>query len=1008
MAEKQNYIGIAMGLDVSDLKSGLQETKKEITKANKTFQNETAGMDKWSDNVEGLQAKLKQLGEVLTQQKKNYAGISAELDNAKKKYGENSEQVRRLSSQLLDCDTQIKKLEKAHSNYSDKLQEVERETTGLRGATNKLKNALKDTEDQTDKLKGGFTVLKGAVANLVSSGINALVSGLSNAVTESQEFRRELSFLEQGAEDAGVSFEKAKDKVKEVYSVFGEEDSAVEGLNNLMTAGFDGAALDKITEQLTGASIKWKDTLKFEGLADGLQETLATGTAIGPFVELLERGGIVAEDFNAGLAAASTEAEKQAYVLDTLSSLGLEGIAQGYKDANKSLIENAEAQFEYNQTMGEVGEKVEPVFTEIKQGWADVLKAALLAADGIDLEALRTGIQNAFQWFIDTAMPKIREFVDFVMANKTPILATVGAIGAAFLAWNVVSMITGVITTIQTLITVLPVLKTAITAVNTAMRANPIGIIITLIGGLVLAFVTLWQESETFRNFWIGLWNKIKAVVQPVITYIGQAFSNTWNAIKKVWSVVADWFKGVWNKIKSIFSSNTVKQGIASPFSNAWKAIKTIWDAVVGYFKLIWSNIKSVFSVVQSVLSGDFRGAWNGIKSIWNNTKSYFSGIVKNILGYFGDLPDKFISVGKDMINGLIQGVKNAAGKLATAAKNAVKDAVNAAKKFLGIHSPSTLMRDEIGIPMGQGIGEGILYSTKIINDDLKELADSLDTELDTNIDVPIDEPDCDSLCEPVITAWDMIKNTWDDAPAYFENIWKSIRGVFSAVPNYLCECFEEALSSIESLLSEGFSSGLSDSIKEFESNLVDSMKNIVTATNEAIAKILELQALDDKTSNKKPFISEIPDSVPRNDEGAIIGQGISQGIITGVEESSGGIIDSVVEFGNNLINGVKDFFGINSPSKVFAEQIGVPLAQGISAGLMSQSRAIASDVAAFTGNLTANAANVAAGSSISSTGNAGVGGNISYTQIINAPKTPKRIDIYRDTRNLLSLRGGY
>lgn len=769
-----------MGLDVSDLKAGLNETKKEITKANKTFAAETAGMDKWSDNVDGLKAKLDQLKTVLANQKKNYAGISAELEEAKKKYGENSEQVKRLTNQLLDCTTTIKKIEKAQDKWSDKLEEVERETTGLRGATNKLKTALKETDDTTEKLRGGFTVLKGVLAGLVTSGINALVSGLSNAVTESQEFRRELSYLEQAADDAGVSFEKAQEKVKGVYAIFGEEDSAVEGLNNLMTAGFDGAALDKITDQLTGAAIKWHDTLKFEGLADGLQETLATGKAIGPFVELLERGGLTAEDFDAGLAAATTTAEKQAYVMNTLSSLGLEGITAGYRDANKSLIENAEAQFEYNQTMGEVGEKVEPVFTTIKQGWGDVLKAALLASGGIDLEALRTGIQNAFQWFIDTAMPKIREFVEFVFANKEPILAAIAGIGAAFLAWNVVSMIAGVITTIQTLIAVFPALKAGILAINAAMRANIIGIIITLIGALILGFVALWQKSEAFRNFWIGLWNKIKAAVQPVIAYLGQAFSNAWVKIQNVWSKAVSWFSKIWVGIRQVFS--VVQAVLSGYFRGAWSDIKLIWDAATGYFRLIWSNIKGIFSVVKSVLSGDFRGAWEGIVSIWNNSTGYFRGLIDTIFGFFGELPGKLISIGQDMIDGIKQGVMDRVESLASAVANAAKRALDAAKRALGI----------------------------------------------------------------------------------------------------------------------------------------------------------------------------------------------------------------------------------NSPSKVFAEQIGVPMAQGIGAGLMSQSRTIASDVATFTGNLTAGAANVAGDSSNSSTGNGGVGGNISYTQIINAPKQPSRIELYRQTKNLLSLRGGY
>lgn len=737
----RNYIGIAMGLDVTDLKSGLQETKKEIQTANKQFSAATSGMDDWTKSTDGLNAKLKQLDTVLKNQKKNVAGIEAELKKSREQYGENSEQVRRLTDKLLDATAAVGKTEKAQRKYSKQLEEVERETKDVKDATGRMSKSFGEADDATQKLKGGFTILKGTLAALVAGGITAFVSGLSNAVQESREFRQELAYLEQGAEDAGVSFEKAKDKVKEVYAVFGEEDSAVEGLNNLMAAGFDGDALDKITDQLTGAAVKWHDTLKFEGLADGLQETLATGKAIGPFVELLERGGIVAEDFDAGLAAATTTAEKQAYVMDTLASLGLSEVAEGYREANKSLVEGAEAQFEYNEAMGQVSERVEPVFTTIKQGWTDVLNAALSASDGVDLEGMRASIQDAFSWFIETGVPAIKDGLQFILDNKDAILTGVVGIGTAFAAWKATTIIQGAATAMKALWVATEGQTVAQKLLNLAMAANPIGIIITVIAGLVAAFITLWNTSEEFRNFWIGLWNKIKAAAQPVITFLGQAFSKAWDAIKLVWSVVADWFKNVWNKIKSIFSPSNVQSGIASPFSNAWNAIKVIWNLATGYFNLVWSNIRSIFSVVKSVLSGDFRGAWEGIRSIWDNTKSYFSGIIETIFGYFAKLPDRFISIGRNMIDGIVEGVKSAAGRLASAALDAVKGAVNAAKDFLGINSPSTLMRDEIGKMMGEGVGVGLLASTKTVARDVDKFNQSLQgkiSQIQSGLSLPV------------------------------------------------------------------------------------------------------------------------------------------------------------------------------------------------------------------------------------------------------------------------------
>lgn len=76
-----------------------------------------------------------------------------------------------------------------------------------------------------------------------------------------------------------------------------------------------------------------------------------------------------------------------------------------------------------------------------------------------------------------------------------------------------------------------------------------------------------------------------------------------------------------------------------------------------------------------------------------------------------------WIDVGIQIINGIVSGIVNSAGKLAEAAMNAAKKAFEGAKNFLGIHSPSSLFRDEIGQYIDLGIAEGIEdYSNPITN----------------------------------------------------------------------------------------------------------------------------------------------------------------------------------------------------------------------------------------------------------------------------------------------------
>lgn len=152
----------------------------------------------------------------------------------------------------------------------------------------------------------------------------------------------------------------------------------------------------------------------------------------------------------------------------------------------------------------------------------------------------------------------------------------------------------------------LSIAQKAVTAaqwlLNAAMSANSIGIVIAIIAGLVAAFVTLWNKSEKFRNFWIGLWEKIKEVVSPVIDYI------------------------------------------TDRFKLAWEIIKIIWDSVSSYFKLVFDSIKTVFSAIGDIFSGDFSSAWEKIKGIFINAALWFKEHVLGAIGKIFSNIDQFMT----------------------------------------------------------------------------------------------------------------------------------------------------------------------------------------------------------------------------------------------------------------------------------------------------------------------------------------------------------------------------
>ena len=592
MADNPNYIGVAMGLDVSDLKQGLSEANKQIQKANAEFKSASSGMDDWTKSSEGLEAKIKQLDTVLDIQRKKLAGLNAEYDEVVKAQGENSEAAKRLYIQIKNQEAVVKKTEKEFNNYSETLKEVKDGNLDLEKVTLKAGKAVKKTGEQAEDAGGGFTVATGAIATFIGNGLTKLVSVAGDAIRtiggladSTREYRKTLATLETAAKDAGVNTDKMRDKFADLMGVFNDEDSVTEGLNNLMAAGFDEKNIDAITAQLEGAALKFKDTLKFEGVSDGLQETLATGKAIGPFAELLERSGVNLETFDAGLAKATTSADKQKYVLQELSKLGLGEVSEAYREQNADMINAQKANVDYQNTVAEMGAKIEPITTAVREGFTKILEKILELTAGADIEGFADKVSNAFDGFINDTLPKIVDGIQWVIDNKdilSVIAIAIGVVTGALAALNIVLGIQSAI-----------------------MAANPTTWIIL---GIIAAITLL----VTAIALVVKHWDKIKA-----------AGAAAWEWIKNAWSAAGEWF-------------SNIGKSISDAVSKAWQKLKQgAADA--------WQGVKNIFSKVGSFFSATFSRAWQKVKDIFSTGGKIFDGIKDGIATAFKNIVNKII-----------------------------------------------------------------------------------------------------------------------------------------------------------------------------------------------------------------------------------------------------------------------------------------------------------------------------------------------------------------------------
>lgn len=325
---------------------------------------------------------------------------------------------------------------------------------------------------------------------------------------------------------------------------------------------------------------------------------------------------------------------------------------------------------------------------------------------------------DLIQPLVSTLAPIAKEIVQWLIDNMPTIGPIITAIAAAV----------GVLATALAIQGLIKSVAAAFAFLNATMAANPIVLVVAAIAGLVAAFVVLWKKCEGFRNFWKNLWDGIKNVFNAVVTWFQQAaqtlvniFQTAWNGIKKAWSGVGNFFKGIWQGITGIFKS--ADSWLSNKFGAAWTGIKNAFAPFVGYFQQIWNTVKGIFAAVKAVLSGNFSEAWEAIKGVFSGWGNFFKGLWDQVKSAFSNVWQSMKNIGKNIVKGIWDGISGAASWLWDKITGFGNDILGWFKGIFGIHSPSRVMRDEIGKFLGLGMAEGIEDGMQAVNSAVHKLS---------------------------------------------------------------------------------------------------------------------------------------------------------------------------------------------------------------------------------------------------------------------------------------------
>ena len=280
---------------------------------------------------------------------------------------------------------------------------------------------------------------------------------------------------------------------------------------------------------------------------------------------------------------------------------------------------------------------------------------------------------------LSTAMDLASGAISVIEALSPVIGAVAGAIityKGAVMLWNAAETAKNVVMGIST---------AAQWALNVAMTANPIGIVIVAIGALVGAFIVLWNKSEGFRNFWINLWEKVKAIVTSAwegikagfekikngISAVKEKVSTMWNGVKEktseLWGGVKNAVSEKLNNIKSAYDAHggglkgatfAAIEGVKEYYRTGYDAINQLTGGKLGE---VVNAVGEKMEVVKGKFSEAFGNVKNTVMTIFENIKNgiteKISAAVNKVKEIFGSIADKVSEVwGK--IKGIIKAPK--------------------------------------------------------------------------------------------------------------------------------------------------------------------------------------------------------------------------------------------------------------------------------------------------------------------------------------------------------------
>jgi len=544
-----------------------------------------------------------------------------------------------------------------------------------------------------NKTVSAFSDAAKAAAKWAAATSVAMAGGLLAMDSATEEYRVALGKLNTAFEAAGLGAEAARQAYSGFYDILGDTDTATEASQLLAKLALNVEDISVWTRIAAGVSGTFGDSLPIEGLIEATNETAKVGQVTGVLADALNWVGISEDDFNAKLEACSSEAERNALLMDTLAKT-YDSAAESFYKNNKELV-TARANHralmavmsKLGQTSailknslanmfgfdGEGGIRAGSIMDFVSQRAESLsVKLQQFQQSGM-IDTIAQKLDSGFAWAVETSGKAIQ----FLRDNADKLIPVLKGVAAIFVATKVTGFVSGIGKAAKTVsdftamlgelakFTGLTGLGKAFGGVSSVLGAisSPIKTLLSLpgkirglagniggvlsslggfktlgiaavIAGVVAAGVLLYKNWDTVKAKAIELWGQLKSNLAPAF-----------DTVKNVASQVAQFFTGtvvpaasaLWGKVKEVASAfvtamapaASVVLGIVSQLASFF--VSTVVPAIVSVVRFA-GQLASTFLTVAAPAIDAVMGVVGALADVFSSVVAPAIGLVATVI----------------------------------------------------------------------------------------------------------------------------------------------------------------------------------------------------------------------------------------------------------------------------------------------------------------------------------------------------------------------------------------